>query len=345
MCQMRNQRANKPAIHRFHRALVKTGVDVGPLYARLRIDPATMTSEDTSLPMASYFTLLDLASRSSKIRFLSAGMAPNYDRNDMGILVYLIRNASNFKHALDILRRYVTLVSPGAEITLTEGETHYRLTYGFPGTPADKTYQDVEGTIVQFVIMIRELLDNDRWEPDQMYFAHAAINPDDPDKFPVGKSIVFQHPFSGVSFPKDIIEYPIKDADPNLLAILEAQVLQSTSELMLKESLLGRVRLLISSGLGNASRTSDDVAHALGMSRRTLHRRLQEDGTSYNALREEVVLEMAKTSLVSSSAPITHIALELGYADASAFNRAFKRLAGLSPLKYRKAHSNRQAVS
>jgi AraC-like DNA-binding protein len=85
--------------------------------------------------------------------------------------------------------------------------------------------------------------------------------------------------------------------------------------------------------------TSDDVAEALGMSRRTMYRRLHDIGTTYNAIREDVVLETAKGSLTNSPAPITHIALELGYSDASSFNRVFKRLSGYTPLQYRKSHT------
>jgi len=339
MCEMMKQSAQKPAIHRFHKALVKAGIDVASLYAQLNIDPNVMNSDEGSLPMDSYFALIDLASKTSGIRFLTAHMAPTHENSDIGILVYLIRNARNFKHALDVLRRYITLVSPGAEIALVESDTNYQLTYGFPRLSPEKTYLDVEGTIVQFVMMIRDMLADGSWQPDKVFFAHSARNASDADEFPVGKSVVFDHPFSGVVFPGDILEYPIENSDPDLLAVLEAQVLQSTTDVMVHDSLPDRVRLLISSGLGNTALTSDDVAEALGMSRRTLYRRLRKHGTTYNNLREEIVLEMAKTSLVQSSASITHIAMEMGYSDASAFNRIFKRLCGVTPLKYRKAHS------
>jgi AraC-like DNA-binding protein len=338
---MKEQAARKPSIHRFHNALVKFGIDVETLYAQLNISPDMMTSGEDSLSMDSYFSLINHASKLSRIRFLAASLAPLHESEDMGILVYLIRNARNFEHALDVLRRYITLVSPGAEISLVESETDYLLTYQFSNTPPSKCYQDVEGTLVQFSLMIRDVLHEQNWEPERVYFAHSAKAISDAEKFPVGKSVVFDHPFSGVAFPKNIIQYPIANADPKLLSILESQVLQSTTDLMMHDSLTDRVRLLITSGLGSATMTSDGIAHALGMSRRTLYRRLQESGTTYNALREDVVLGMARASLTNSSAPITHIAQELGYSDASAFNRVFKRLAGTTPLQYRKSHSSR----
>lgn len=59
----------------------------------------------------------------------------------------------------------------------------------------------------------------------------------------------------------------------------------------------------------------------------------------HKALREELVLELAKTSLATSAAPIIHIAQELGYSDSTAFNRIIKRHTGTTPLRYRKVHS------
>jgi AraC-like DNA-binding protein len=337
---MKEHEARKPSIYRFHKTMVNFGIDVDTLYAELNISPDLISSGDGSFSMDAYFSLLNHASKLSGIRFLSASLAPMYEQEDLGILVYLIRNARNFEHALDLLRRYVFLVSPGAEVSLLEGETDYVLTYQFSNTPPAKCYQDVEGTVVQFVHMIRDALHDQDWEPTQVYFSHPALDASDVDKFPVGKSVVFSHPFSGIAFPKNIIQHPIENADPKLLSILESQVLQSTTDLMTHDSLTVRVRLLISSSRGNASMTSDDIAKALGMSRRTLHRRLRTSGTTYNKLREDIVLELAKASLTDSSAPITTIALELGYSDASAFNRLFKRLTGTTPLQYRKSHTS-----
>ena len=94
----------------------------------------------------------------------------------------------------------------------------------------------------------------------------------------------------------------------------------------------------------NAS-TSEDVARALGMSRRTLYRRLQDHGTRCNKLREEMINDTAKTSLLHASAPITQIAMEPGYSEASAFNRLFRRLTGTTPAGYRKSYNADQTIT
>jgi AraC-like DNA-binding protein len=328
----------KPAVHRFHDAFLKLGIDTETLYVDSGIDPAVMTSKDGTLSMDAYFSLLDLASRSSGVRFLGAELPSSLDSSDMGILVYLIRNAHNFEHALVILRRYINLVSPGAEISLFENDSDYVLAYKFTTTAPMKCYQDVEGTMAQFVFMIRDVLQDETWQPKRIYLAHPALNPSDHLNFPVGESVIYGHAFSGVSFPKNVINYPIENSDPMLLSILESQVSQLASNLAVQDTALERIRLLISSGLRHSNSTSSTVATALGMSRRTLTRRLHEAGVTFKELREDIVFELAKSSLVDTKAPVAEIAQEMGYSDSSAFNRVFRRLSGDTPLQYRKRH-------
>ena len=77
--------------------------------------------------------------------------------------------------------------------------------------------------------------------------------------------------------------------------------------------------------------TNDDVAGELGMSRRSLHRRLHEKGTSFRIIRSDIMIRAAKESLVSGSQSVTRLAQDLGCSDASAFNRFFLKRAGVTP--------------
>lgn len=79
------------------------------------------------------------------------------------------------------------------------------------------------------------------------------------------------------------------------------------------------------------------VAAKLGMTRRSLQRRLSEHGTAFNRLVEETLLRRAKALLEEGTAPVTEIALQLGYADPAHFTRAFRRWTGLTPSAYRTA--------
>jgi AraC-like DNA-binding protein len=79
----------------------------------------------------------------------------------------------------------------------------------------------------------------------------------------------------------------------------------------------------------------DVMAARLGVSRRTLHRRLQPHGVTYEQLLDDVRCGLAQQMLRHSHASMTDIALALNYANASAFTRAFRRWTGSPPTDWK----------
>lgn len=78
------------------------------------------------------------------------------------------------------------------------------------------------------------------------------------------------------------------------------------------------------------------VARALALSERSLHRRLADSGTSYSAIASEVAATIAKRLLVEQNLTIKQAAHQMGFSNASAFHRAFKRWTGRTPQSYRR---------
>jgi len=340
---MRNPKSppRKPNIRRFHQALQRISVDTLALYTELGIDPELMAAENTSISTAKHYELLELAAAKSNNYFLGIDLGLDSRNSELGVLSYMLRNAPNIKRALELLQRYVALVAPGLSISLLELEGDCVLTFKIRDVPPSQCRQSMEMTLAQYVLMLRTVLSDDSWQPSKIYFEHDAPSAEDLRNFPLGGELIFAHTFSGVCFPKELMNYRNREFDLQLLAVLESQVLKSAENLLGSDSFLDHIRLLISSNLGNAKVTADTMAVALGMSRRTLHRRLSDSGTTFNALRESIVISVAKESLANTSVSISELAQELGYSESSAFDRAFKRLTGQNPLEYRKQRSSR----
>jgi AraC-like DNA-binding protein len=108
-----------------------------------------------------------------------------------------------------------------------------------------------------------------------------------------------------------------------------------------EDALLQQVRLLILEGLDRGRADEASVATRLGVSVSTLKRRLKQGGCTYRQLRDGVVEEIAKSALSQTTVPISEIALRVGYSELSAFDRAFRRLTGMTPLEYRAREARR----
>jgi AraC-like DNA-binding protein len=83
-------------------------------------------------------------------------------------------------------------------------------------------------------------------------------------------------------------------------------------------------------------RTGESVASALNVSLRTLHRRLLDEGTSLQKVKDEVRRELATERLVRTSRSVKQIARDVGFHNEKSFMRAFRQWTGESPLEYRR---------
>jgi AraC-like DNA-binding protein len=90
--------------------------------------------------------------------------------------------------------------------------------------------------------------------------------------------------------------------------------------------------------------TQATVARALGMSSRTLHRRLADAATSFEKLLDDTRRELAVEYLRRSDYSVGEVAYLLGFAETSSFNRAFRRWTGRSPSEFRQPKASALAT-
>jgi AraC-like DNA-binding protein len=121
---------------------------------------------------------------------------------------------------------------------------------------------------------------------------------------------------------------PLVDADPTLLEILEAHARLLVERLPPLAGLAGRVREIVRTRFASESLRSSKVAELLRMSPRTLRRRLQEEGIGYEKVVDQLRRDFAHHHLVERGVPIAEVSFRLGFSDAGAFHKAFRRWFG-----------------
>ena len=104
--------------------------------------------------------------------------------------------------------------------------------------------------------------------------------------------------------------------------------------LLVAAAVAARLRNALDQGTGSQL-LIEDAATSLGLSVRTLQRRLTEVGVSYTALRNQVRLEKASRLIQDPDAQLIDVAYQLGFSDPGHFTRAFKRWTGLAPRQFR----------
>jgi AraC-like DNA-binding protein len=124
-------------------------------------------------------------------------------------------------------------------------------------------------------------------------------------------------------------------ADPELLEILEQRFAQTRTAASPLDPILARLEQLVTEAMGCDVPQLHKAARRLGLSPRTLQRRLRASGTSFSDLVEQVRERHARQLLKQSERSLTDISDELGFSEQSAFNRAFKRWTGTTPSQFR----------
>lgn len=167
-----------------------------------------------------------------------------------------------------------------------------------------------------------------RWRPLGFRFAH---HPADPLRHTalLQAPIVFDSDVTSMEFESTWLDR--SDANP------PAAISGRNDQRQIHRDLVGEVQAILASGNIIGTPSALAVASKLGLKPRTLHRLLGKQGTSFTRLLEDKRYDSAQRLLRDSAASILSIAWSLGYADASAFSRAFRRWSGTTPNEWRKA--------
>jgi AraC-like DNA-binding protein len=151
-----------------------------------------------------------------------------------------------------------------------------------------------------------------------------------------GSNVEFGAAADDVTFSNNIRQSPITSADPYLNKLLisyceEAIAYRPRTRSSFRSSVENAVVPLLPHG---KARTSE-IARQLGVSQRTLARRLSEEGLTFSELLDSLRSDLANRHLADRDLAISQIAWLLGYRDVGAFSHAFKRWTGKAPSKAR----------
>lgn len=152
----------------------------------------------------------------------------------------------------------------------------------------------------------------------------------------VQANVVYGSSTNAIRMPTSILNSPLKlDApcSPEVFRDLTAALTRKRRAMPICE----RTRLVIYRQMNDGCVNQDQVARELGVSRRTLRRRLSIDGQSFQKLLDECRMQCAAFEFrTHSTLSLSDMALQLGYSEHSTFSRAFARWAGMAPQEYRR---------
>jgi AraC-like DNA-binding protein len=243
-----------------------------------------------------------------------------------------MRNSDSIGDALRVLVRFQLLNSRvGSTYVTVDGQW---ATLGWTLYQAGVVARDqiYSAALAVGVSLMRELLGEPHWSPAAVSLAHAA--PLDPGSYrrAFHVPIRFDADQTGIHFPTHWLTCRVAASKPALRSVLEARAAASAGADIVSQARRA-VRILLLRGCSSG----DEAAAMLSMHRRTLNRRLLAAQTSFQRLLDDVRFETARELLEDTNLALIEISAALGYEDASAFSRSFRRWAGIAPSAWRSA--------
>lgn len=264
---------------------------------------------------------------------LQAGRAA--EPGDAGALDYVMRSAATVHEAFVAAGRYIRLVNDALRLEVTTEDDHACVK--MISTVAQPPEVEEFGLSSFFTNCVQPLLGN---PPNlEIWFMRSApLDRSEHGRTFAGASIRFGAPWSGFRFAATCLQQPVPTADPNLNQILRAHLDRNLAELPAPHSVVDRARHLIRRELPRGRATAPTIAQGLGMSRRTMCRRLEAEHKSFTELLDDVRRELALEHVGQGTLALSEIAFLLDFAQVAGFHRAFKRWTGETPLEYRARH-------
>lgn len=256
--------------------------------------------------------------------------------DDMGALGLAMKTAPTIRDALGRLVRYVLVLSDTLEYALVR-EPWGRV-FALNGRPHHRRGAALanECALAAVTSTLRQV-SGERLSPREVTFRHAALSADASHREYFGCPVTFESSIDGLHFDDQQLARRTLLADDGLSAYLLGQ-LDALRAQNSGRSLVTDVRGVVADALPDGPPSKSQVARRLGMSERTLHRRLAEHGATFQDLATEARREAAESLLRAAHHNVAEIAFLTGFSDQSAFTRAFKRWTGATPAAYRNQH-------
>jgi AraC-like DNA-binding protein len=257
----------------------------------------------------------------------------------LNVVGYALMSSCNLKEGFARLVRYQRIIAEGADLDFQPCAEGYRLSLTILGDRLPPARQSAEGSLAGCLTFCR-WLSGTMLRPLEVSFQGPA--PDDLEPY----RQLFQAPLRfnaqryALLFRQADVEMPLPTAN-EALAQLHDRFAGEYLSRFADTRVLHRTRQILCRLLPQGEPRREIVAQALCLSERTLQRRLQEEGSTFQQLLDDTRRDLAVQHLAQPDLAPLEIAYLLGFADPSNFYRAFKRWFGMTPGEYRLAARSR----
>ncbi len=306
------------------------GLDPNAMLASVGLSRRCLQNPDFKIPEDAVRQLLEVSAAAAGIDDFGLRLAERRALSNLGPLGLLVRDQLTVRKALEAWNQNRKVHTDSVSLRIEECGANAIISLILLVETPLPTRQVVELTIGVLCRTMRLFL-GDGWKP-RVCFAHSAPLSGDTHQRVLGVKAEFNRDFNGIVCRSSDLDTPIPGADP-AMARYAQQYVDSIAHTdgTFSENVRELVGMMLSSGDCRMER----IASHLSVDRKTVHRRLAEERTSFSAIVDAVRTEIVNRYIENRERPSRVVAEMLGFSDSSAFSRWFKRRFGYSVAAWR----------
>ncbi|HEX5212180.1 MAG TPA: AraC family transcriptional regulator [Pseudolabrys sp.] len=319
--------------------LAYTRVKTGGLDPRPFLKSANLTLQQIKNPhlrlnVKDQIRFLNFIAGALRDELFGFHLALSSDLREFGVLYYIAASSERLSEALQRLARYASIANEGVSLRYLSGRTP-GLTIRYVGVSRHIDRHQIEFFMTMLVRLFRHLTGN-RLVPTGIKFSHRREGGDRELTRFFGSDVEFSSHVDEVLFTQTDFDMPITSRDPYLNRLLVTQGEEALKRRRVKRgSFRTAVENAILPLLPHGKANLDEIARRLGISQRTLERRLSREKLTFSTVLGELKTDLSKRYLAEDNLSISQVAWLLGYQQVSSFTHAFKRWSGKSPRQAR----------
>lgn len=310
--------ARSAALNGYAEASIGLGVDPFAMLSELGLPAACLSEPDLLIPTQSVLELFERTSAKTGVLDLGLRISEARKFSTMGAVGLLMREQPTLRSAIGVVSENLWIHVGGVSIAIEESLDLSLLMPLIAPQAGGPRRQAIELMAAMTVKIIRRFLPTN-WQPEMISFAHSRPRDLALHIKVFGQAPIFESDRNAVVIKKRDLDTKILEADPVNAGELRRYLQFIAGER--NDRFVVRVEKVVSILLPRGECRIDEVAIFFGVSRRTLQRRLEEDGTSFEKVVQGARAKLARTYLGSNDLSMTAISQLLGFSCLSAFSR------------------------
>ena len=310
------------------------GVDLRPLLRQANLTLHQIKNTNLRLDVADQIRFLNLVSDALQDDLLGFHLAQLPDLRELGFLYYVSASSETLGDALQQLARYASIANEGVSPRYFSGK-EMGITFRYVGVSRHQDRHQIEFFVATLVRLCRQLT-GIRLIPGRVMLVHRRDGRHAELTEFFGDEIDFGANIDEVSFTSASKDLPIVSADQHLNKLLITYCEEALRQRPSKRSAFrSSVENVIVPLLPHGKARVDEIARRLGVSQRTLARRLSTERMTFSTVLENLKIDLADRYLADEGLSISQVAWLLGYQEVSSFTHAFKRWTSKTPRQVR----------